>query len=132
MKIISITLLIAALIMGAAAYWYTSKTDETTAKMQEALVRGYSPWYGAADAKVVLVEFFDPACETCAQFYPLVKNLLKTYDGRLKVVYKYAPLHKNSDTVAALLESLREQQKFEKALEILFANQNIWVVNHTS
>lgn len=132
MKIISITLLIAALVMGAATYWYTGKIDEKTAEKQEAFVRSYSLWYGAANAKVVLVEFFDPACETCAQFYPLVKNLVKIYDGKLKVVYRYAPLHKNSDTIAALLEALREQQKFEKALEILFTNQNIWVINHTS
>ncbi|MDR2790668.1 MAG: DsbA family protein [Campylobacteraceae bacterium] len=133
MKIISAALLIAVLVMGAAAYWYKGKTNEQLAKKQEeALVRDYSPWYGAAEAKVVLVEFFDPACETCAQFYPIVKNLLKTYDGKLKVVYRYAPLHKNSDAIAVLLEALRKKQKFEKALEILFANQNTWVINHTS
>jgi protein-disulfide isomerase len=131
-KIISVTLLIAALLMGAAAYWYNTKTDEKISAKHELLVRDYSLWYGASDAKVVLVEFFDPACGTCAQFYPLVKNLLKTYDGKLKVVYRYAPLHKNSDVIVALLEALRGEEKFEKALEILFANQNIWVINHTS
>jgi protein-disulfide isomerase len=133
MKIISVTLLISAILMGIAAYWYKSKTDEKTASaIQTMLVRDYSLWHGGEDAKIVLVEFFDPACETCAKFYPLIKNLIKTYDGRLKVVYRYAPLHKNSDAIAALLESLREQDKFEKALEILFKNQHVWVKNHIS
>ncbi|MDR1615382.1 MAG: DsbA family protein [Campylobacteraceae bacterium] len=133
MKFISAALLILTLLMGAAAYWYKSKTDEKTAlAVQTLLVRDYSHWNGAEDAKVVLVEFFDPACETCAQFYPLVKNLIRVYEGRLKVVSRYAPLHKNSDAVVSLLEALREQDKFEEALEILFKNQSIWVKNHTS
>ncbi|MDR0666789.1 MAG: DsbA family protein [Campylobacteraceae bacterium] len=133
MKIISATLLIAAILMGAAAYWYKSKTDEKrVGVIQSMLVRDYSLWDGGEEAKVVLVEFFDPACETCAQFYPLVKNLLKTYNDRLKVVYRYAPLHKNSDAVVTLLEAIREQGEFEKALEMLFKNRDVWVKNHIS
>lgn len=34
-------------------------------------VREHSKTLGADDAKVVVVEFMDPACETCAAFSPL-------------------------------------------------------------
>ena len=37
------------------------------------LVRDYSQSLGPADAKVVLVEFLDPGCETCRIFAPHVK-----------------------------------------------------------
>jgi protein-disulfide isomerase len=133
MRIITATLVVLALLMGAAIYLYKGETnEEKTVIAQNLLVRDYSYWDGGEDADVVLVEFFDPACETCAQFYPLVKNLVKVYDGRLKVVSRYAPLHKNSDAVVSLLEALREQGRFEEALEILFKNQSLWVINHAS
>ena len=34
------------------------------------LVQMYSPTQGNPEAKVHIVEFLDPACETCASFYP--------------------------------------------------------------
>ncbi|NMG42229.1 thioredoxin domain-containing protein [Aromatoleum toluvorans] len=34
----------------------------------------HSPTLGKADAPVVIVEFLDPACETCRAFYPRVKE----------------------------------------------------------
>ena len=39
----------------------------------EALVRPHAPVFGNPAAKVTIVEFFDPSCETCRAFYPLVK-----------------------------------------------------------
>ena len=54
-----------------------------------------APVKGAADARVTIVEFFDPACETCANFYPLVNQLIgeEAYEwyqekeyGRLMIV----------------------------------------------
>ena len=40
------------------------------------LVRDYSQSTGPVDARVVIVEFFDPGCETCRAFAPLVHGLL--------------------------------------------------------
>lgn len=40
------------------------------------LVREYSPSFGPADAPVTLVEFFDPSCEACRAFYPIVKRIV--------------------------------------------------------
>jgi protein-disulfide isomerase len=37
------------------------------------LVRFHSPVFGPRSAPVTIVEFFDPACETCRAFYPIVK-----------------------------------------------------------
>ena len=48
-------------------------------------VRPHSPILGAEDAKVTLVEFTDPACETCAAFSPYVKQLMDRNPGRTRI-----------------------------------------------
>ena len=48
---------------------------------QTTLVRPHSPIMGRADAPVTIVEFFDPACETCRAFYPIVKKIMAEHPG---------------------------------------------------
>jgi protein-disulfide isomerase len=96
------------------------------------LERQGAPIKGAADARVTIVEFLDPACGTCAQFYPIIGQLLQRYEGKVKVMVRYAPLHPGSDQVVKMLEAAHLQGNFWQALELLFRNQNRWVVNHQS
>jgi len=97
-----------------------------------ALVRMHSPALGSVEAPVVIVEFFDPACETCASFYPRVKEIMAANPDRIRLVMRYAPFHDGSDKVVAILEAARKQGKFWPVLEVLLANQAGWVQNHTS
>lgn len=98
---------------------------------QAALIRAHSPTLGAADAPVVIVEFLDPACETCGSFYPLVKEMLAANPGRIRVVLRWAPFHNGSQDVVAMLEAARRQDKFWPALEALLASQAAWAPDHT-
>lgn len=119
----------------AGVYFYsTSKTEQAGQLAQQnraALVRDYSPVLGPADAKVEIVEFFDPACETCRRFYPFVKEILAAEPERVRLVLRYAPFHQNSDYVVALLEAARMQGKYWETLEVLLESQDAWVVHHT-
>lgn len=119
----------------AGVYFYsTSKTEQAGQLAQQnraALVRDYSPVLGPADAKVEIVEFFDPACETCRRFYPFVKEILAAEPERVRLVLRYAPFHQNSDYVVALLEAARMQGKYWETLEALLESQDAWVVHHT-
>ncbi len=94
------------------------------------LVRPHSPTLGPADAAVTLVEFIDPACETCAVFYPEVKRLLAANPQRLRLVMRHVPFHAGSDAVVAMLEAARLQGKYWEALEALLRAQDRWVHNH--
>lgn len=94
------------------------------------LVRAYSPSEGRADAPVVIVEFFDPACGTCRDFYPLVKELMAAHPGRIRLVMRYTPFHTGSDKVVAVLAAAQRQGKFWPALEALFDSQSDWASNH--
>ena len=115
---------------------YNVERDDQAAQLatanQTALLRMHSPSLGPQDAPVVIVEFLDPACETCAAFYPMVKQLLAANPQKVRLVLRYAPFHKGSDQVVAALEAARKQGKLWPALEALLANQGAWVQNHAA
>lgn len=126
-------LLLLALALGA--WIYKSQADASgtvTAQNQSALVRAHSPLFGNANAPVHIVEFLDPACGTCRDFYPFVKELMAAHPGQIKVSVRYAPFHRGSDQVVKVLEAARKQGQFKPALEALFATQPVWVQNHVA
>jgi protein-disulfide isomerase len=123
-------------VIGLGTWWYfdnhTPQGQEVVAVDRSALVRPHSPSEGKTDAPVVIVEFFDPACDTCRTFYPMVKQLIAEHPGRMRLVMRYAAFHKGSDKVVAVLEAARRQGKFWPALEALFSGQDDWASNHTA
>lgn len=127
---------LAALIAVAviAGWWYLENqpTQGSATVDRTALIRPHSPSEGPADAPVVIVEFFDPACGTCRDFYPQVQKLMADNPTRIRLVMRYAPFHKGSDKVVAVLEAARRQDKFWPALEALFRGQDDWASNHTA
>lgn len=122
-------------IFAAASTLYTSSKSAAPADVpvanQAALVRAHAPTVGPADAPVTIVEFLDPACETCATFYPMVKDMMAANPGRIRVVYRWAPFHNGSQDVVAMLEAARKQDKLFPALEALLATQAQWSPGHT-
>ena len=109
----------------------TTNTNSGKPKINpEQLVRPDSATLGPADAKVTVVEFYDPECESCAAFAPIVKNILKEYDGKIRLVARYMPLHPNSITAATFTEAAGEQGKYWQAQELLFQKQSEWGQKH--
>lgn len=109
----------------------TSNTKTGKPKLDPAtLVRPDSPVLGPADAKVTLVEFYDPECESCASFAPVVKKLMADYQGKIRLVARYMPLHPNSLTAANFIEAAAEQGKYWEAQDLLFKKQPEWGTKH--
>lgn len=96
------------------------------------LVRFHSPTQGDPQAKVELVEFFDPACEACRAVYPLVKRVMAENAGRIRLVIRYAPFHKDADQIVRLLEAAKRQGKYWQAFETLLATQPEWAIHHVA
>jgi protein-disulfide isomerase len=90
----------------------------------------YSPKMGQTNAKVQLVEFFDPECESCREFYPSVKMLLNEFEGKIQLTVRYAPFHANSVFAIKILEASRKQGKFWETLDLLFQYQPQWGSHH--
>ncbi len=70
-------------VFALGALIYKSQQGEQAVQLAERnranLVRMHSPTLGKSDAPVEIVEFLDPACETCRAFYPIVKSLMAKY-----------------------------------------------------
>lgn len=93
-------------------------------------VPDYAPRQGAENPKVILVEFLDPECESCRDFYPYVKMLLNEHKESVQLVVRYAPFHGNSKYIIKILEAARKQNKYWEALELLFQYQPTWGNHH--
>jgi protein-disulfide isomerase len=105
-------------------------SDRPVAAPAAQLVRAHAATLGRAEAPVTLVEFLDPACETCAAFYPEVKKLLAANPDRLRLVMRHVSFHPGSEGVVQMLEAAKAQGKYWEALEALLRQQDRWVHNH--
>jgi len=128
-----------AVVLGMAFFagtlmYITGKAQQpaqVVERKQAGLVQFYSPTLGNPEAKVHIVEFLDPACETCASFYPHVKQIMAANPDKVRLTLRLVPFHNGSDYVVRVLEAARKQGKFWPALEALLANQSYWTRNHT-
>lgn len=131
-----IVLAIIAFVVGSNYYKSTLQTERKTTNSGPTrvatgqLVRSDSPTQGPANAKVTLVEFYDPECEACAAYSTIVKGILKESEGRIRLVLRYMPLHPNSVSAAAFTEAAGEQGKYWQAQELLFQKQSEWGEKH--
>ena len=129
-------LVILAAVLGAKYYRSSVQSERKPTNTATAtapagqLIRPDSASMGPADAKVTVVEFYDPECETCAQFGPIVKQILKENEGRMRLVARYLPFHPNSMTAANFTEAAAEQGKYWEAQELLFKKQPEWGAKH--
>ena len=139
------TLLIGASALGVAAFaggtFYVNRqrAGEAEAGAAEAaaapaidealLIRPHSPVLGPADAKVTLVEFFDPSCEACRAFHPVLKRIRETYPDDVRIVMRYTVFHEGSDEAVRILEAARRQNLFEPVLDALLTEQPGWAVH---
>jgi protein-disulfide isomerase len=93
-------------------------------------IRDHSQTLGSDEAKVYLVEFMDPACETCAAFSPLVKQIMDAYPGKIKLVLRYAPFHDGAEDFVKILEAAKKQGKYWETLDIMYKSQPHWASHH--
>ncbi len=133
-----ILIVIIAAALGSNYYRDSKQNERVTANSNsgkpkidpEQLVRPDSATLGPADAKITLVEFYDPECESCAVFAPIVKKILKEYEGKIRLVARYMPLHPNSLKAATFTEAAGEQGKYWEAQNLLFEKQGEWGTPH--
>ena len=84
-----------------------------------------SPWTGANNAKVTIVEFSDFQCPFCQRAEPTVQKILETYKGEVKLVWRNQPLsfHPNALPAAKAAMAAHKQGKFWQMHALLFQNQ---------
>ena len=84
---------------------------------------------GNRQAAVTLVEYADFQCPACAAYHPLLEQLLKEFDGKMKFVYRYLPLssiHQNANLSAYAAQAASKQGKFWEMHDMLYEDQSVW------
>jgi protein-disulfide isomerase len=129
------TVLVLLVFVALASMLFRSKGTQSWQAADEAnrtaLASEHSPTLGEPTAAVHIVEFLDPACETCATFFPIVKQLLAENPGRIRLSVRHVAFHEGSDHAVKVLEASRGQDKYWETLEALFDSQPQWAPNHT-
>lgn len=87
-----------------------------------------SPVKGPKDAKVTIVEFSDFQCPYCARAHQTIsEQVMKEYDGKVKLVYKNFPLgfHKWAEPagIAGACAYQQDPASFWKFYDFMFMNQ---------
>ncbi len=86
---------------------------------------------GDPSAKVLIVQFSDFQCPSCATVEPAVHQFLDVYKGKIKVLYKYYPLtriHKNAMPAAHAAECAARQNQFWPYHDKLYETQRQWAL----
>ena len=128
----AILVLVLAFVIGGNYYkdQQSEKYGFLAQENAELFVRDHSQMLGSDDAKVYLVEFMDPACETCAAFAPFIKQIMAANPGKIRLVIRYAPFHDGADNFVKILEAARMQGKYWDTLDVMFKSQNVWASHH--
>ncbi len=125
-----VSVIAVAILFLGYTFWPFGRAPETIVSTPEVdsatLIKSHNLVKGAASAKVTIVEFLDPECEACRAMHPIIKNLMFEYEGKVKLVLRYMPLHGNSKLAAVMLEEARAQDKFDSALDAVFEKQPEW------
>ena len=90
-----------------------------------------SPYLGAADAEIVMVEFSDFQCPYCTRAYPTVKKIIENYGDKVKLVFAHLPLsfHPEAQKAAEAAECASDQDKFWEYHDILFETGELSIDN---
>ena len=130
--IVTSVVLVVGFIFGAYLYRKEQQKNDgfMSKEYAEVFVRKHSPSKGPDNARVYLVEFLDPECESCKAFHPVVKKVIGEYPDDVKLVVRYTPFHKNSKIAISILEAAKKQGKFWETLDVVFRSQPFWGNHH--
>lgn len=125
------TATLGTVVFAGGAYYVVAGRRVAVSTVQivedaDKLVRPHSPVIGPLNAPVTIVEFFDPACEACRAFYPIVKQIMDAHPGKIRLVLRYAAFHPGSAEAVRIIEAARLQNRFVPVLEALLDGQSSW------
>ena len=81
---------------------------------------------GSKTAPVTLIEFGDYESEACVKAHPVVKEILDSYEGKVKFNFRHFPLlkiHQKAHKAAEAAIAAAQEDKFWEMHEILLANR---------
>ncbi len=115
---------IIAIIFGGILFFKSDKTDAPgTSSKPTNHVEGQSP------AGLTLVEYGDYQCPVCANYHPVVQQVVAAHAQDVKFQFRNLPLtqiHQNAFAAARAAEAASLQNKFWEMHNKLYENQPAW------
>ena len=120
-----LSLLIATALVGCHTAEDGSIVVDRPQPLKAPVPVGQSYTTGPADAAITLVVATDYQCPYCKRHEGTIAELMKLYEGRIRVVMKHQPLpfHGNARAAALAAEAAGKQGKFQQMHELLFERQ---------
>ncbi len=121
--------IVALVLLGAGLMYFNKEKPEEAAApvvVNSVLREGVNHVKGPESARVTVVEFFDPECEGCAAFHPILQKIISEYPTDVKLVARYMLFHGNSFPAALALEGAGKQGKFWEMYNFMLERQNEW------
>jgi len=118
------------ILLIGGSIWYGSSVSST----YDEGVTVMAHTAGSDTVTVVLTEYSDLQCPACAQFHPVVEEVLAEYGEQIKFEYKHFPLsqlHPYAEPAARAAEAAGQQGKFFEYISLLFKNQETWSQSRT-
>ena len=86
-----------------------------------------SPYLGAKEGAITIVEFADFQCLYCRHSQGVIKQVLATYGSEVKLIFKHLPLDIHADALSSARAAFcaGEQGLFWKYHDALFATQTV-------
>lgn len=83
------------------------------------------PYIGADNAQITIVQFAEYQCPYCGRANESVEQVMKEYEGKVKMVYRDFPLsfHQRAIPAAVAANCAGEQDKYWEMHEVLMDNQ---------
>jgi protein-disulfide isomerase len=104
-----------------------AELEAESAKAAEAAIVKFDdlegrPSRGPKEAPVTIVEFSDFHCPFCARVLPTLEQVMKNYEGKVRLVWRHYPLpmHQGAERTHVASECASEQGKFWKYHDKLF------------
>lgn len=106
----------------------TKKRDEEFANPLKSEVQEGRVIFGNKNAPITIIEFSDFECPYCSRGYQTVKQVMKEYGDKVRVVFKHLPLdfHPQALPAAKYFEAIARQghDKAEKFHDAIFEGQS--------
>lgn len=127
----SIGIITIAFLLGAVFFFSNSNSpnkNEQKTVDNNLLIKENSSKIATDSAKVTIVEFGDYQCPACKAAFPIVKQILNDYSGRVNFVFRHFPLpqHKNGFIASEAVEAAGEQGKYWEMHNLMYENQQEW------
>lgn len=104
----------------------TQATEDAFENPKPTLIREWNPSRGAGEnAKITIIDYSEFECPFCARSRGALNELMKRYEGDIRIIYKNFPLsfHEKAVPAARAAYAANKQGKFWDYHDVLFANQ---------